>query len=38
MLYVDQGRYGEAITLVRQALQMEPSLAAVQADLVRALQ
>ena len=33
MLYVDQGRYGEAITL-----QMEPRFAAVRADLVRALQ
>ena len=37
MLYVDQGRYGEAIPLLRQALQMEPRFAAVRSDLARAL-
>jgi hypothetical protein len=37
MIYVDQGRYTEAIPLLRQALTMEPRFTAVRADLVRAL-
>jgi tetratricopeptide (TPR) repeat protein len=37
MLYVDQGRYAEAVPLLRQALAMEPRFAAVRADLVRGL-
>ena len=37
MLYVDEGRYAEAIPLLRQALAMEPRFTAVRADLVRGL-
>ena len=37
MLYVDQGRYGEAIPLLRQALRMEPRFAAVRSNLAWAL-
>jgi tetratricopeptide (TPR) repeat protein len=37
MVYVAQQRYDEAIPLLRRALAMEPSYAAVRGDLVQAL-